>query len=344
MVNWPFLIGAGLLAAVATGLALLPLWRAGQRRIWGTLLALAIVATLGLYQWLGTPAALQPQAVASEGTQTIEQGISALQEALAKNPQRVDGWVLLARSQLEIGKVADAAASYQRAVQLAPDEPGVLVEAAQTRAQADPKFLFDDTASQWLAHARELAPDNERAIWLTGIVQRQRGQDELAAQTWESLLSRLEPAAAVALQEQIDIARGKQPSTAHGRDASATPSAATAAGNSIQVTVMVAPALAARAASGKETLFVIARVPGGPPMPVAVERHPAQATPLTVTLDDGDSPMPTQKLSGLQEVEVFARLSSSGTAMRGEGDIESEPVRVKLPTNEPLNVVIEPRP
>lgn len=349
MVNWPFLIGAGLLAAVATGLALLPLWRAGQRRIWGTLLALAVVATLGLYQWLGTPAALQPQAVTSEGPQTIEQGISALQEALAKNPQRVDGWVLLARSQLEIGKVADAAASYQRAVQLAPDEPGVLVEAAQTRAQADPKFLFDDTASQWLAHARELAPDNERAIWLTGIVQRQRGQDELAAQTWESLLSRLEPAAAVALQEQIDIARGKQPSTAHGRDASATPATAAtgstgSTGNSIQVTVTVAPALAARAASGKETLFVIARVPGGPPMPVAVERHPAQATPLTVTLDDGDSPMPTQKLSGLQEVEVFARLSSSGTAMRGEGDIESEPVRVKLPTNEPLNVVIEPRP
>ncbi len=344
MVNWVFLIGAAVLAAAATGIALWPLWRAGQRRIWGTLLAIAVVATLGLYQWLGTPAALQPQPVASEGPQTIEQGISALQEALAKNPQRVDGWVLLARSQLEIGKVADAAASYQRAVALAPDEADLLVEAAQTRAQANPKLLFDDTATQWLAHARQVAPDNERAIWLTGIVQRQQGHDEQAAQTWESLLSRLEPAAATALQEQIDIARGKTPTTAHGRDAAAASGGAAAAneGKGIQITVTIAPALAARAASGKETLFVIARIPGGPPMPVAVERHPAQATPLTVTLDDGDSPMPTQKLSDLQEVEVFARLSSSGTAMRGEGDVESAPIKVKLPASAPLTLLIGP--
>lgn len=345
MVNWGFLLGAGVLAAIATGVTLWPLWRAGQRRIWTTLLGIAVVATLGLYQWLGTPAALQQQAAASTGPQTIEQGISALQEALAKNPQRLDGWVLLARSQLEVGKVADAANAYQRAVQLAPDEPELLVEAAQTRAQADPKFLFDETAVQWLKHARQLAPDNERAIWLTGIVQRQRGQDEQAAQTWESLLTRLEPAAASALQEQIDIARGKQPGAAPDNSAAAvTPATPGGDGNRLQVTVTIAPALAARAASGKETLFVIARIPGGPPMPVAVERHPAQSAPLTVILDDSDSPMPTQKLSALQEVEVFARLSTTGTATRGQGDVESAPVRVMLPASAPLSLLIEAQP
>ncbi|KRG72623.1 cytochrome C biogenesis protein [Stenotrophomonas terrae] len=338
MVNAGFLAGAGLLAVLATGITLWPLWRAGKRRIWGSLVALALVATLGLYQWLGTPAALQPHAEAAAAPQTIEEGISQLQAALQQNPERVDGWVLLARSQLEIGKVADAAASYQRAAQLAPDEPTLLIEAAQTRAQADPKLLFDATAQQWLAHARQIAPDNERAIWLTGIVQRQQGQNEQAAQTWESLLSRLEPAAASALQEQIDIARGKTPSTAHGANAASTP--ASGAGNSLTVTVSLAPALAARAASGKDTVFVIARIPGGPPMPVAVERHPAQSEPLTVTLDDADSPMPTQKLSALQEVEVFARLSASGTAMRGEGDVESAPIKIKLPADKPLTITL----
>jgi len=338
MVNAGFLAGAGLLAVLATGITLWPLWRAGKRRIWGSLVAMALVATLGLYQWLGTPAALQAHAEAAAAPQTIEEGIAQLQAALEQNPERVDGWVLLARSQLEIGKVADAAASYQRAAQLAPDEPMLLIEAAQTRAQANPAFLFDATAQQWLAHARQIAPDNERAIWLTGIVQRQQGQNELAAQTWESLLSRLEPAAASALQEQIDIARGKTPSTAHATAAASTP--ASGGGNSITVTVSLAPALAARAASGKETLFVIARIPGGPPMPVAVERHPAQSAPLTVTLDDADSPMPTQKLSALQEVEVFARLSASGTAMRGEGDVESAAVKVKLPADKPMTITL----
>ena len=339
MVNPGFMAGAAVLAVVATGVTLWPLWRAGKRRIWGSLVAMAMVATLGLYQLLGTPAAMQPQPEAAATPQTIEEGIAQLQDALKQNPERVDGWVLLARSQLEIGKIADAAAAYQRAVQLAPDEPGLLLEAAQTRAQADPKFLFDDTAQQWLARARQIAPDNERVIWLTGIVQRQQGQNEQAAQTWESLLPRLEPAAANALKAQIDIARGKAPTSAQVGTATTTAAASTAGGG-ITITVTLAPALAERAAAGKETMFVIARIPGGPPMPVAVERHPAQAAPLTVTLDDDDSPMPTQKLSALQEVEVFARLSASGNAMRGEGDVESVPIKVKLPADKPLAIML----
>ncbi|KRG65915.1 cytochrome C biogenesis protein [Stenotrophomonas humi] len=335
MVNTAFLAGAALLAAVTTGLTLWPLWRSGKRGIWATLVGTLVVATLGLYQWLGTPAALQPQASAT-APQTIEDGIAQLQSVLQQNPERMDGWVLLARSQLEVGKVADAAESYQRAVKLAPDEPGLLVEAAQTRAQAAPDFLFDDTAAQWLQHARSLAPDNERAIWLIGIVQRQRGQNDDAARTWESLLPKLEPAAAAALQEQIDIARGR----ATTESSSAAPTTTAGSANAITVTVTLAPSLAARAASGKDTVFVIARVPGGPPMPVAVERHPVRGMPLTVTLDDADGPMPTQKLSALKEVEVFARLSASGKAMRQEGDVDSAPVRVSLPAETPLEITL----
>ena len=75
-------------------------------------------------------------------------------------------------------------------------------------------------------------------------------------------------------------------------------------------------------------------------MPVAVEKHTLQDLPLTLTLDDGDSPMPTQKLSALQEVEVFARLSASGDPMRQEGDIESAPVKIKLPSTAPVKLVL----
>ena len=71
--------------------------------------------------------------------------------------------------------------------------------------------------------------------------------------------------------------------------------------------VALDPAFAARVRlRGDATVFVIARVPGGPPMPVAVERHALQDLPLAVVLDDGDSPMPTQKLSALGEVEGAA--------------------------------------
>lgn len=338
MVKAVFLSLAALLAATAGGIMLWPLLRAGKRAIWGTLVASMVVATVGLYLWLGTPAALQPRD--AEAPQSLEQAVEQLRAVLDEHPERAEGWVLLARSQLELGRMADAAGSFERALQLEPDQPELLVEAAQARARAHPKMLFDDTGLQWLQHARQVAPDNQRATWLVGIVQRQRGQDEAAVRTWEGLLPRLEPNAATALREQIDAARadaGLPPST----PAAATPAAADSTdGHAITVRVTLAPALQARVAAGKDTLFVIARVPGGPPMPVAVERHPAQAGPLTVTLDDADSPMPTQKLSALGEVEVFARLSASGNAMRQEGDVESRPVKVSLPTKGTLEIVL----
>ena len=50
--------------------------------------------------------------------------------------------------------------------------------------------------------------------------------------------------------------------------------------------------------------------------------------PLTVTLDDADSPMPTLKLSQVERVELVARISANGDATAQPGDFESAPVRV----------------
>jgi cytochrome c-type biogenesis protein CcmH len=75
-------------------------------------------------------------------------------------------------------------------------------------------------------------------------------------------------------------------------------------------------------------------------MPVAAEKHRISDLPFTATLDDSDSPMPTQKLSSLQEVEVFARVSMSGDATPQSGDLQSQPVRVKLPAAKPVELTI----
>ena len=75
-------------------------------------------------------------------------------------------------------------------------------------------------------------------------------------------------------------------------------------------------------------------------MPIAVEKHSLQDLPLTLALDDSDSLMPTQKLSALKEVELVARLSASGDATRQEGDLESKPVRVTLPTTAPVELLL----
>lgn len=324
------------MAATAVGLVVLwPLRATGRRAPFLVMVVAVGVAGSALYYLVGTPEAATPTARTGEPA-TLRDGVVELQRALERDPQRADGWALLGRSQQALGNLPEANRAFTRAVQLAPDEPELLVEAAQTRAQADPAKQFDDTGLQWLRHAQRLAPGSERAGWLIGIALRQRGQDAEAAATWEALLPRLDRGAATALREQIAIAREKA-----GLPAAAAPPAAVTAATALTITVALDPAFAARARlPGDASVFVIARVPGGPPMPVAVEKHRLADLPLRVTLDDADSPMPTQPLSALKEVEVFARLSASGQANRQEGDIDSPAVRVPLPHAEQVPLLI----
>ena len=73
---------------------------------------------------------------------------------------------------------------------------------------------------------------------------------------------------------------------------------------------------------------------------MAVERHALRDLPLEVMLDDADSLMPTAKLSSLRGVELVARISATGSADRAEGDLESAPLRVTLPAEHTVDLVI----
>ncbi|PPU94924.1 tetratricopeptide repeat protein [Xanthomonas albilineans] len=344
MLSWQMSSIAVVLAALVFAAVLWPL--RGDRRS-RALLAVAVLAlsaaTAALYALIGTPKALQAQQ--RQAPRTLEEGIAQLQTALRKDPARADGWALLGRSQRALGRHAEAAAAFARAVSLAPDQAPILIEAAQARALADPQRRFDDKALAWLQKALQVAPNSERAAWFLGIAQRQRGQNGAAAATWQTLLPRVDAETAEALRPQIDTARAAAglpalPTTAIAGTkrvtGSTTPAAAT-----LTVVVSVEPDVAASMRLRKDaSLFVIARVPGGSPMPVAVQKQPLGALPLRVTLSDADRPMPTQTLSQLRQVEVVARLSASGDAKRQDGDMESAAVIVTLPTSAPVQLRI----
>ena len=200
--------GLAVLAGIAgLLLALAVLWPLRARGRAGFLVACLSIglASASLYLLVGDPRAAQEPAAPSLAE--LRDGVQALEQALEQEPQRADGWVLLGRSRGELGQLDAAAAAYSRAAALAPDDAGVLVEAAQARAQADPEKHFDDRALGWLQHALQVQPDAERAAWLLGIALRQRGRDAEAVAVWSALLPRLQPGAAAALQQQLVIAR-----------------------------------------------------------------------------------------------------------------------------------------
>lgn len=329
-----FLALAGLLAVLTLAFVLRPVWTA--RRPLAIALAAAIVVGGGwLYRTVGTPVALDPAALRAPAT--LDEAVARLEAQLARDPAQAEGWRLLARAYLEQERVAKAGNAYARAVKLSPGDANLLVEAAAARATTDPQRRFDATAVAMLRHALQVEPRNQRARWFLGIAQRQAGSNAEAAMTWEPLLAMVDAGTAATLRPQIDAARtdaGLPPLRPE-------PATTASAPHALAVRVALDPGFVARTRlRGDASVFVIARVPGGPPMPVAVEKHSVRDLPLAITLDDSDGPMPTRKLSAMTEVEVFARLSASGDATRRDGDIDSKPVRVELPAPEPVELVL----
>lgn len=84
-------------------------------------------------------------------------------------------------------------------------------------------------------------------------------------------------------------------------------------------------------AEPEQTVFIFARSPQGPPMPVAAVRKKVADLPATVTLSDSQAMTPERTLSQQDEVVVGARISKSGRPMASSGDLQglSDPVPVE---------------
>lgn len=316
-----FVIAAVALAVAALGFVLRPLWRDNRAAGAGLFAATVVVAGL-LYVLVGTPRALDP--AERRGPETLADAITRLEAELQRNPEQPDGWRLLGRAQAAQGRYAEARDALAKAVQLAPDNPDLLVEAAEARALAAEGRRFDPSAIGLLRRALDQQPMHQRARWFLGIALRQAGQPAEAAAMWEPLLAAVDSPTATSLRTQINAARAEA-----GLAPLPTPSAEAPA-TVLQASVDLAPELRTRLGAD-DVLFVLARQPGSR-MPLAVKRVPAKDFPIAIELGDGDSPMPTLKLSQVGEVELLARISPTGVADRAAGDLESAPLPARTRT------------
>ncbi|MBS0231027.1 MAG: tetratricopeptide repeat protein [Proteobacteria bacterium] len=326
-----FLVIAALLGVLVFALLLRPLW-AHERLVALTVGVLALASAGLLYQLVGTPRALDPAIV--RGPQTLAEGIAQLEAALREHPDQTEGWVLLARAYQSEGRTAQARDALDKAAKLAPNDPDILVEAAQARANADPERHFDAPAVALLQSALQANPAHQRARWFLGVWQRQSGQNAQAAAAWTPLLDQVDARTASSLREQINLAR---------EDAGLSPLPSPAAPKPlITAEVALDPSLAARLPASAR-IFVIARQVGGSPIPVAAQKHAIGELPLTVALSDADSPMPNLKLSQVRQIELSARVSLDGTASPAPDAPASATVQVTLPASAPVRLLIKAR-
>ncbi len=348
-----FLVIAAIMVVAALACVLVPMLRSARREgrpraPFVLALALALVTppvVLGLYLMIGTPQALEP---AVEGHADLAEATGQLQASLARNPGDAHGWALLAQAYSALNQPQEALDALDHLLKLKPDDPDAMVAWAEARAETSPSHRIDDASRARLQRALQIDPGHQRALWLLGISDFQRGQYADAAMQWKTLLPLLRPGSKVAAAVQQELAEAEARAGDGTRDGALAPadpapasSSAAAAGKiSLTVSVKLAPDLAARV-QPHDTLFVFARAVDGPPMPLAVARLQASALPAKVTLTDAMAMTPTLSLSKFAKVEVAARISKSGNAMPQAGDLESAPVEVATDSRSPIALTID---
>jgi cytochrome c-type biogenesis protein CcmH len=337
VMRYDFVIAVYVMLFIAGALLLPPLWRGARRSAFAVALVLPLAAVL-LYAQIGTPLALDP--LHRDAPATLDQAVDALALRMRMQPDSLEGWVLLARSRKAQQRYPEARDAYTQALRIVPNDPGLMVEMAETITLDDPQHRIQGDALALLQHAQRVDPRNQRALWFLGIAAYQQQHYAEAATTWEPLLTLAPESTLPALRKQIDEARTRAGLPPLPAETAAAPEPATPGPALLTAHVDISPALRAKLAP-TDLLFVFARAPNGPPMPFAVKRIPAKDFPITITLADADGPMPTMRLSQQTTVAVQARVSHSGDALPQSGDFEATPLTATVGAKQPLQLTID---
>lgn len=288
----------------------------------------------------------------------MNQLVEKLHEKLMQNPANIEGWLLLGRSYVSMGRIEDGLNAYQSAYQQAPNDPDVLVSYAQGLARAKGNDFSGEPANL-IRTAYQADPKHPTAIWMMGLLHFNQGEYQTTIDYWQQLAAmlppdsnqgkelaryiaqakeRLAPGSSAILASPAVQSAAQAPAVAQAKTPSNAPAATS--GKAIRVRVSLDPTLAAQAAP-TDRVFIFARALSGPPMPLAAVSKQVRDLPLELTLDDSLAMMPQMKLSLFPQVRVGARVSKSGNAMPQSGDLQGEVSPVEPGQAGTINVNID---
>jgi cytochrome c-type biogenesis protein CcmH len=326
-----------------------------RRNIFILLTAIPFLA-FGLYQYWGAPQAITRTTAISKAQESnphsknphenaqakaqhsgsLTEMIAKLEAKLGQDPNNPDGWYMLAKSYMYLKQYAKAETAFRKLHSQVGDQADVLLGLSDSMAMAKNGDMQGEPF-ELAKRALELAPNNTTALWLTGMGYRDSGDYASAISLWNKLLPLLDDNPQSKQEVNALIENAKQQL---GTNVTTGPTIGLAAPNKVQetapipakqaaqpnaqikVTVQLDPALK-NSVSNNDYVMVYAQRVQGMKMPLAMYKGQVKDLPMTVTLSDALALSPMNKLSDQQDVNVIARLSKSGQAMKAAGDIEA---------------------
>lgn len=252
--------------------------------------------------------------------------LESLEAAVRADPRDAEGWMRLGRAAVALERYHHGVQAFAEAQRLTGDHPEILADYAEAEALLL-GYRFVGSPAGRLERALELDPRHAKSLWLAGFAALQGARPDIALERWETLLTLAEAGSEQARMLEALIARTREETGARQDGTAEEPDKT---GIVLVVTVRLDERFRGDL-DGSETLFVYARAASGPPAPLAARRESARALPVTLRLDDSMSMLPDRTLSSAERIVVGARVSRSGDARAGSGDIQamSDPIAVR---------------
>ncbi|TWB75497.1 cytochrome c-type biogenesis protein CcmH [Nitrospirillum amazonense] len=162
-----------------------------SRTLATTLMAAVPLLAMGIYLRLGSPDLPgQPAGGRTDQTAGVQAQavLKTLQARVTENPKDLEAWKALATAQGMTGQNDKAAASWAKAVELAPDDANLQASRAEALVLSADGVVGPE-AKQALGRALALNPKEPRARYYDGLATRQAGDLKGAITRWSALLA-----------------------------------------------------------------------------------------------------------------------------------------------------------
>jgi len=289
-------------------------------------------STISTWDW-NQSGAQTPQEAQPHDTSTANLADMAvkLEGRLNANGGTPADWGLLGRTYLRAGNTEKGMAAFEKGMALGGENDAeALIQYGQSLVELDESNITG-RAGELFERALALSPDEPASLWWGGFAARATNRLAEARTRWSKLLTLNPPENIVTiLNEQIagiDQAIGSAPAVAAtaAEPVVVKPVAKVVQENipegTIALHISVDPQLNLSGLQGPAAVFIIARQAGVPGPPIAVIRKTTDDLPATIMLSDANAMIAGTSLTGIEELQLVARISLSGRPMAAPGDL-----------------------
>ncbi|MEJ6591728.1 MAG: c-type cytochrome biogenesis protein CcmI [SAR86 cluster bacterium] len=276
-------------------------------------------------------------ATSPHDTTGVNTTVEKLAERLQSQPENDEGWFLISQSYMRMGEFEKAAGAFKHLMDRYPNDAGLASWYTEALFLVDNRELTDRVSA---AIDRTLALNPQDVSMLEIKAMNAFQNNDLAASLkWfrqamdagvEGERAELIQQAIDRLEEDLGVAGAESPSPSPSPSSTSTAAASPAASGLVdqeavvqrrlEVLVEIAPGVQV---DPQARVFVFARAMRGPPMPLAVQQMTVSALPRLVTLDGSMGMMAGMSLADFDQVQVVARISSTGIANVSPDDYQA---------------------